>query len=200
MFGFAKKIGMTRLFIENRSVPVTVLEFTPNTVIRKKSEEKDGYQAVQVAALKKRRVNKPLKGYLVKNGITFDPLTIGEFKVEIAEDIKTTSIQDFNVNDVIQATGITKGRGFTGAIKRWGFHGQPASHGHDHKRAVGSIGSRWPQRVLKGKKMAGKSGNSTNTIKGLTVVAVDTENNLLFVRGSVPGANNGVIKIEKVNR
>jgi large subunit ribosomal protein L3 len=200
MFGFAKKVGMTRLFVANKSVPVTVLEFDTNSVITKKTTEKDGYNAVQISAFKRRKSSNPVKGHLTKNEITTDPMVIGEFKIDLPAETKEITITDFQKDDVLKISGITKGRGFTGAVKRWGFHGQPASHGHDHERAVGSIGSRWPQRVLKGKKMAGNSGNSTNTVKGMVIVDIDPENKLLFVKGSVPGANHGILKIEKVNQ
>ncbi len=200
MFGFAKKVGMTRLFVENKTVPVTVLEFDTNNVVTKKTQEKDGYIAVQIGAFTRRRTSKPVKGHLTKNEITGDPMIIGEFKIDLPEETKEISIADFSKDDVLKITGTTKGRGFTGAVKRWGFAGQPASHGHDHERAVGSIGARWPQRVLKGKKMAGRSGNSANTVKGMVIIDIDPENKLIFVKGSVPGANHGILKIEKVNK
>lgn len=201
MFGFAKKIGMTRIFIDEKSVPVTALEVDKNHVVQIKTQDKDGYNAVQIGSFpKKTKSPKARTGHVKKQAdLDHDFYCLEEFRdIELGEDKKVFDINDVTEDLLLDVTGRTIGRGFTGAVKRWGFAGQPASHGHDHKRAVGSIGARWPQRVGKGKKMAGHHGDSTKTIRKMKVVGVDAENNLFFVEGSVPGANSSYVKIKKV--
>ena len=197
--GFVKKIGMTRLFVDNKAIPVTVLEFQKCHVLQNKTKANDGYEAVQIAAVPKAKVTQAHAGHVKKHL----PEQIGGFRL-IAEfqskDLPTEGLVEFSTfqnGDLISLTGKTIGRGTTGAMKRWGFHGQPATHGHDHERAVGSMGSRWPQRVVKGKKMAGRHGNTNLTLNKVKVIAVDPELNLLFVNGSVPGANSAYLRIHK---
>jgi large subunit ribosomal protein L3 len=202
MIGFAKKIGMTRLFVEGKSVAVTSLVFENSYLVQSKVVDKDGYTAVQIGAYKKSqgKSNSAAKGHVKKHAdkdIQFIKLT--EFRnIVVPQDKTIFNINDFQVGDTLDITGITIGRGFAGVVKRHGFGGQPASHGHDHVRAAGSIGSRWPQRVGIGKKMAGRMGTQTRTLKKVSIVAIDHENKLLFVQGSVQGANKSILKIKKV--
>ena len=200
MFGFAKKIGMTRLFLEGKSTPVTALQFDDNFVVTEKTKEKDGYSALQIGSVRKstKQSSKAELGHITKNGLTGNFRCLGEFRGQVAlpEDKKVITVEDFQVGEVVDVTGNTIGRGFTGAVKRYGFAGQPASHGHDHERAVGSIGCRWPQRVDKGKRMAGHFGNESVCVKNLTIVAIDVENKLIFVDGSVPGSNSKFLTIK----
>lgn len=202
--GFAKKIGMTRLFIGNKSVAVTVLEFQPGFVLQLKPGlgEKKSEISVQIGAVKQRKVSKAELGHIKKtlpeteHGFRL----VAEFgQMNLEGDKTTVEIADFNTEDKLDITGVTIGKGTTGVVKRWGFAGQPKSHGHDHERAVGSMGSRWPQRVTKGKKMAGRHGNTNLTLKGVKIIAVDNENSLIFVNGSLPGANSSFLKIKKVS-
>jgi len=199
MIGFVKKIGMSRIFVEDKIVPVTVLLYETNYVLQTKTLEKDNYQAVQIGAYKKSKSNKAILGHIGKHTeLDHNLLQLGEFQVELEADKKTIEISDFNLDDKINISGITKGKGFAGVVKRYHFRGQPASHGHDHKRAPGSIGARWPQRTLPGKKMAGRMGNEARTVQNQTIVAIDSENKLIFIKGSVPGANGNYLKIQKV--
>jgi large subunit ribosomal protein L3 len=199
--GFAKKIGMTRLFLDGKNTPVTVLQFGRNFILQKKLVEKEGYSAIQVGSVAKRKGSQAKLGHIKKySEVQSDLRFLSEFKdVKIAEDKTTFDINDFEINDLLDLSGSVVGRGFAGVVKRHGFHGQPASRGHDHERAPGSIGSRWPQRVLPGKKMAGHMGTNTVTLKKVKVLAIDHENNLLFVNGSVPGSNSGYLKVKKVS-
>lgn len=192
---------MTRLYVNGKSTAVTVLQMQPTYVLQLKTVEKDGYKAVQVGAVKQKKVTKPQLGHIKKaiketeSGLQF----IAEFKgVDLEEERSEFGITDFAEKDLLDITGVTIGRGTTGVVKRWGFHGQPASHGHDHVRAVGSMGSRWPQRVVKGKKMAGHYGNENLTLKKVPVIAIDGDKDLIFVKGSLPGANSSFLKIKKV--
>ncbi len=200
MFGFAKKIGMTRLFIDGRHAPVTVLQVDENFVSQRRTKEKDGYDAIQVVSFPRntKSSSKARLGHLKKAELTeSDYRCIGEFKgVDMPEDKKSVTVEDFKEGDKFDVTGISIGRGFTGAVKRWGFAGQMKSHGYDHVRRVGSIGDAGMQRVDKGKKMAGQHGASQDTVRNLKVVGVDLENKLVFVRGSVPGANGKFLKLK----
>jgi large subunit ribosomal protein L3 len=199
--GFAKKLGMTRLFVENKSVPVTVLELEETFVLQRKTVDKDGYSAIQVGAKKVKKVSNPLLGH-IKTAIEDADYGFGlisEFEGKnVPEDKSSFNIADYSENNLLDITGVSVGRGFTGAVKRWHFAGQPQTHGHDHTKAVGSIGARWPQRVAKGKKMAGKHGKKALTLKKVKIVAIDTELGLLFVNGSMPGANSSYLKVQKV--
>jgi large subunit ribosomal protein L3 len=200
MFGFAKKLGMTRLFIDNKSVGVTVLELADNVVLQRKTEETDGYSAVQVASNPKTKGTKATTGHNKKYGSDAPEfINIAEFKVAPEVEVKDISIEQFAENDLLKVSGKTIGRGFTGVVKRYDFRGQPASHGHDHERAVGSIGAMGIQRVLPGTKMAGRHGNSQQTLHKVKIVAIDPEQKLLFVKGSLPGPNSNFLKIEKMS-
>lgn len=199
MFGFVKKIGMTRLFVDGIQIPVTALEVDKNYVLQSKVADKDGYEAIQLGSFESSKANKPTSGHTKKyTGEEKAFKCVGEFDIkDLAEDKKFFDVNDFEKDGLLNIAGNTIGRGFTGAVKRWGFAGQPASHGHDHERAVGSIGALGPQRVMPGQKMAGHHGAGQKTIRGAKIVAVDVENNLVFVHGSVPGANSAYLKVTK---
>jgi large subunit ribosomal protein L3 len=196
MNGYAKKIGMTRVFLDGKAVAVT-----DNTVVQNKTIEKDGYTAVQLAYFpKKTQSSKSRTGHVAKHGAHQDHkdyYITGEFKgVNLTEDATGITIDDIKEGGHIDVQGTTKGRGFAGVVKRHHFKGLPASRGHDHVRSAGSIGSRWPQRVMPGKKMAGHMGAVKVTVKSLKVVGVDADNKLFYVAGSVPGANKGMVRFQ----
>jgi large subunit ribosomal protein L3 len=185
---------------EGNVVPVTVVETGPCVVVQKKEPAKDGYSALQVGfgSKKAQRVNKAEQGHMGKAGKgAFEVLR--EFRLddvsayEVGQEIKATDL--FKVGDLIDVAGVSKGHGFTGVIKRWSFAGFPGSHGtHEYFRHGGSIGNRsYPGRVRKGKKMAGHWGNERVATQNLLIVAIRAEDNLMFVRGAVPGAKQGVV-------
>jgi len=200
-----RKVGMTRIFTEDgTSIPVTVIEATPNRVTQIRSEETDGYRALQVTAGTKKanRVNKAEAGHFAKAGVEAGRGLV-EFRLEDNEgaDIEVGSeitVEIFNDTKKIDVTGTSKGKGFQGAIKRWNFSGQRATHGNSlSHRAPGSIGqNQTPGRVFKGKKMAGQLGNKQITTQSLEVVRVDVENNLILVKGAVPGATGGDVIVK----
>lgn len=197
-----RKIGMTRIYNERgTSIPVTVIEAGPCIVLQKKTVDNDGYNAIQVGFLEKKssRVNKPEAGHAKKAGKN-GFYHIKEFRVtdiesyEIGQEISMSEV--LKIGDKVHISGKTKGRGFQGVIKRHGFSGGKATHGSMFHRAPGSIGcSAWPSRVIKGKKMPGQMGNNVITTKNLTVVDIRDEDNILLLKGAVPGAKNGVISI-----
>jgi large subunit ribosomal protein L3 len=185
---------------EGNVVPVTVVETGPCVVVQKKQPDKDGYSALQVGfgSKKAQRVNKAEQGHMGKAGKgAFEVLR--EFRLddvssyEVGQEIKATDL--FKVGDLIDVAGVSKGHGFTGVIKRWSFAGFPGSHGtHEYFRHGGSIGNRsYPGRVRKGKKMAGHWGNEQVATQNLLIVEIRAEENLMFVRGAVPGAKQGVV-------
>ncbi|HUK42191.1 MAG TPA: 50S ribosomal protein L3 [Candidatus Acidoferrales bacterium] len=196
-----RKIGMTQFYnAEGNVIPVTVIETGPCVVVQKKEIGKDGYNALQVGfgAKKAQRVNKPMQGHMGKAGKgAFE--VIREFRLadvsgyEIGQEIKVADL--FKAGDRIAVSGISKGHGFSGVIKRWSFAGFPGSHGtHEYFRHGGSIGNRsYPGRVRKGKKMAGHWGNEKVSVQNLEVVDIRPEENLMLVRGAVPGAKRGVV-------
>jgi large subunit ribosomal protein L3 len=195
-----KKIGMTQLFSESgECVPATAIQAGPCVVTQVKTQDKDGYEAVQLGFGESKRLTKAEKGHVGDKG-TFP--TLHEFRAtagtaELGERIDVSILAP---GDVLKVTGTSKGRGFAGGVKRYHFSGGPKTHGQsDRHRAPGSVGAgTFPGRVLKGKKMAGHMGNETVTQLSLKVVSVDVDKNLLLVRGAVPGANGGVVFIEKV--
>ena len=196
-----KKVGMTQFYnAEGNVIPVTVVQTGPCVVVQKKEISKDGYSALQVGfgSRKNQRVNKPAQGHMAKAGKgAFEVLR--EFRLddvsqfEVGQEIKVADL--FKVGDRIDVSGISKGHGFTGVIKRWSFAGFPGSHGtHEYFRHGGSIGNRsYPGRVRKGKKMAGQWGNEQVSIQNLEVVDIRPEENLMLVKGAVPGAKHGVV-------
>ena len=199
----ATKVGMTQIFNENGAlVPVTVLQAGPCVVTQVKTAENDGYKAVQVGFVDKREklVNKPQKGHFDKAGVSYKRY-VREFKFENAEEY---SVKDeikadiFAAGDKIDATAISKGKGFQGAIKRFGQHRGPMAHGSKFHRHQGSNGSATtPGRVFKGNGMPGHMGSKKITVQNLEVVKVDTDNNLFLVKGAVPGPKKSLVTIKE---
>lgn len=197
------KRGMTRIFTEDGvSVPVTVIEAAPNRVTQVKGEESDGYRAVQVTfgAVKASRVTKPVAGHFAKANVDAGHV-LKEFRLEGDEEINvgdTVSVTAFEAGQKVDVTGQSKGKGFAGVVKRHNFRTQDMSHGNSvSHRAPGSIGQcQTPGRVFKGKKMAGHMGAAQVTTQSLEVVRVDEENNLLLIKGAVPGARGGDVIVK----
>lgn len=190
-----QKCGMTRIFTEDGvSIPVTVVEVTPNRITQIKTLETDGYAAIQVTAgtRKRSRVTKPLAGHFAKAGV--EPgRAMWEFRVEDNSNLEVGSelkVDRFSVGQYVDVVGTSKGKGYAGTIKRHNFAGQDATHGNSlSHRAPGSIGQRQsPGKVFKGKKMSGRMGNKQCTIQSQKIVQIDTEHNLILIRGAIPGA------------
>ena len=199
----AKKIGMTQIFAENGIlIPVTVLEAGPCVVTQKKTIENDGYEAIQVGfgEVKEKKVNKPLKGHFDKAGVSATKL-LKEFKLENASEYELGALikaDIFAVGDKIDVSGVSKGKGFQGAIKRHNQHRGPMAHVYKYHRGVGSLSSATtPGKVKKGKKMPGHMGAENVTIQNLEVVRVDAEKNLLLVKGAVPGNKGSILVIKE---
>lgn len=204
-----RKMGMTRVFTdEGISIPVTVIEATPNRVSQVKSLERDGYGAVQVTTGERRpsRVTKPAKGHFAKAGI--EPgRRLKEFRFEGEEDASISiagelKVALFKAGQKVDVTGVTRGRGFAGVVRRYGFGGGDASHGNSlSHRSPGSIGQcQTPGRVFKGKKMAGQMGNVQRTVQNLELVRIDEERHLLLVRGAIPGAPGGDVIVKPATK
>lgn len=208
-----RKIGMTQIFAEDGMVtPVTVIKAGPCIVVQKKSAAgADGYDAVQVGLVdekppKLKNITKPMRGHFEKTGAGIPPTRIlKEFRLEGSSgELSEMNVGDkilvdqFADGDVVDVVGKSKGRGFAGTVKRHHFNRGPESHGSMNVRAPGSIGaSAYPSRVVKGMRSSGHMGDARITIKGLTVARVDLENNLLMIRGAVPGANGSVVVVQK---
>ncbi len=197
-----RKVGMTQIFDEEgRLIPVTVIEAGPCWVVQVKNKEKDGYEAIQLGfreVKKEKNIPKPLLGIFKKAGVPVCRI-LKEFRMTGYNVGDRLTVEIFSRGDVVSVSGISKGKGFQGVIKRHGFAGGPDSHGSMFNRAPGSIGaSSFPSRVWKGKRMAGHTGNETVTVKNLAVIDVIPEQNLLIVKGSVPGGENGILEIWKV--
>jgi large subunit ribosomal protein L3 len=194
---------MTGFFTsEGRYVPVTVIEAGPCVVTQIKTRSTDGYDALKLGFGNQRadRVNKPLKGHYKKSGDKcFQHLR--EFGVENPEEYnlgQEITVEMFKVGDRVDVVGTTKGRGFAGVIKRYGFHRGPMTHGSRNVRRPGSIGcSAWPAKVIKGKKMPGRYGNDRKTIRNLEIVDIRPDDNVILVKGSVPGAESGLMAVKK---
>jgi large subunit ribosomal protein L3 len=193
-----KKIGMTQTFSEKGDVqPVTLVEAGPCVITQIKTETNDGYNAVQIGFETLKRANKPISGHLQRTG---NYKYLREIRVETLDELQVgqlLNVEMFDVGERIRVTANSKGRGFAGGMKRHGFHGGPKTHGQsDRWRAPGSIGAgSTPGRVFKGKRMAGHFGDEAITTRGLEVVFVDLEKNLLAIKGAVPGASNGLVLI-----
>lgn len=197
-----KKLGMTQIFDENgKIVPVTVVEAGPNVVVQKKTTEKEGYNAIQVGFgdVREVLVNKPLKGHFAKSGVTIKR-HLKEFRLEsiaeyeIGQEIKADI---FVAGDKIDVSGVSKGKGFQGAIKRWNQHRGPMSHGSKFHRAPGSMGaSSSPSRTFKNKRLPGHMGHVNSTVLNLTVAKVIPEKNLILIKGGIPGPNKGIVVIK----
>jgi large subunit ribosomal protein L3 len=200
----ARKMGMSQLFDENGSaVPVTILQAGPCSVTQVKTIDNDGYDAVQIAYgdKKEKNTNKPLKGHFKKADVNPTRYLV-EFDIVPGFDYKLGQVFNssiFKQGDLVKVTGTSKGRGFSGVMKRHGFGGGPKTHGQrEHPRSAGSIGQASdPSRVFKGMKMAGQYGNKKKTVENLKVVKIDLENNYIFVKGAVPGSNNGMVIVNK---
>jgi large subunit ribosomal protein L3 len=198
-----RKWGITQLFSEGGEiVPVTVIEAGPCVVVRKKTKEKDGYNALQLGFGDKeeKKLTKPLKGYFAKQG-TKGFAVLKEFRIDEVENYQSgqeIKVDIFSVGEWVNVTGVSKGKGFAGGVKRWGFRGGPATHGSMFHRAPGSIGaSAFPSRVLKGKRLPGHLGNAQVTAKNLQIVAVRPEKNLILVKGAVPGARKTIVVVKR---
>ena len=196
-----RKIGMTQVFATNgKLVPVTVVEVEPNIVSQIKTKENDGYDAIQLAAVEKKetRSNKPEMGHLKKanttpkrflrelRGVDVSTYSLGQ---EIKADV-------FSVGEVVDVTGTSKGKGTQGVIKRWNQSRGPMSHGSQYHRGVGSLGTLRPMRVLPGKKMAGRMGGEQVTVQNLEIVAIDLENNVILIKGNVPGPKKSLVFVK----
>jgi large subunit ribosomal protein L3 len=201
-----KKVGMTQTFDENGNVaPITVIKVGPCTVIQKKTRKKDGYSAIQLGLVEekgKKKATKPLVGHYEKSGVP--PMKIlKEFQFAEKGEVKEGDqffVDIFQIGEKVHVVGMSKGKGFAGVMKRWGFHGGPATHGSMFHRRPGSAGaSAYPSRVMKGKKQPGHMGNKRVTVKNLRVIQADKENNLLVVKGAVPGAKGGYLLIKRAN-
>jgi large subunit ribosomal protein L3 len=199
-----KKLGMTALFTtDGESVPVTVVQVGPCVVTQIKVMSSDGYNAIQLGfgELKKSRINKPMQGHFKKSGA-------GHFKFlrEVPVDDpgeyelgQTVGLDLFTIGERIDVVGKTKGRGFSGVIKRHGFHGGKKTHGSHSHRIPGSVGcSAWPAKVIRGKKMPGQHGNTRKTVRNLEIVDIRPEQNLMLIKGAVPGSGHGLVEIKKL--
>jgi len=203
-FILAKKLNMSQMFDEKgKVIPVTILEAGPVKIIQIKTKEKDGYTAIQIGFGKKKNISKPLKGHFKNAG---DFRWIKEFRFDkkpsesnIMEGYKVgeaIKVDIFETGDKVKITGKSRGKGFQGVVKRHGFHGKDATHGVKHAhRQPGSIGATTPQRVIKGKKMAGRTGGENVTVKKVKVIKVEPEKNLLYLKGAIPGKRGTLIEI-----
>lgn len=197
-----KKIGMTQIFDEKGNViPVTVISAGPCVVVQKKTIEKDGYEAVQLgfSEVKESRLSKPAKGHFAKADVAYKRY-LKEFRLDDCASLNVGDIvkaDTFEVGERVDVTGMTKGRGFSGVIKRWGSHRLRMTHGTGPvHRQVGSMGANSdPSRVMKNKKMAGQYGNERVTTLNLDVVKIDKEKNLIAIKGAVPGSRGGIVYI-----
>ncbi|MDR1966567.1 MAG: 50S ribosomal protein L3 [Synergistaceae bacterium] len=199
-----KKVGMTQVFADDgRAVPVTIIEAGPCPVVAVRTPEKNSYSAVQLGFLdeKPSHVNKPQKGYFDRQGVS-PKKVLREFRVDDASGYsvgQVITVDLFSGGEKVDVRGTSKGKGFAGVMKRHHFSGGPASHGASkvHRKPGSSGANSYPGHIWKGKKMAGRMGGEQVTTKGLKVFAVDAENNLILIEGSVPGANDGLVLIYK---
>ncbi len=198
-----KKIGMTQVFTEdNKLVPVTVVEVGPCTVLQVKTPEVDGYSAVQIGFQKQKehRATKAHLGHAKKSG-SGPVMEIAEFRTEDPAAFKlgdNIGVERFSQGEKVDVISITKGKGFQGVVKRWGFRGGPASHGSMWHRRGGSYGNcQWPGEVLKGKKMPGRAGGDKRTVQNLVIVKIIEDKNLLLIKGTFPGANGSSVTVRK---
>lgn len=195
-----KKMSMTQIWSGDMVIPVTPVLAGPCVITQVKNKAKDGYEALQLAfgERKEKNINKPQLGHFKKTGVK--PAHVREFRLDKAADFKigdVVSVEAFVVGDKVAATGTSKGRGFQGVVKRHHFHGFRKTHGNkDQERMPGSIGAKGPAHVFKGTRMGGRMGGDRVTTTNLEIVAIDAEKNILFVKGAVPGAINGLITIK----
>ena len=197
------KIGMTQIIGEDGVVtPVTILQAGPCTVTQIKTADTDGYNAVQVGYGQGKNLSKSVTGHVKKAGENINPKVLKEFRVEVVpEGMKlgdTLTVESFKLGDKVAVTGTSKGKGFAGTVKRHNFNESRNTHGFKGNiRRVGSIGSMYPQKVFKGKKMPGHMGSERVTVQNLTIVKVDGERNLLLVKGAIPGPKGGLLEIRE---
>jgi len=198
-----KKLGMTQIFDETgKVIPVTVIEAGPCSVVQKRTPEIDGYTAIQLGfgTIKEKNVNKPMKGQFEKAGVK-PTRYLREFRFPEAEEYQVgqeVKADMFAAGEYVDVTGLTKGKGYAGVIKRWGFSRGPMSHGASLRhRPTGSLGGRTPARVFPGRKMSGRLGNERVTIQKLQVVKVDSDRNLILIKGSVPGIKGALVEVKK---
>lgn len=208
-FILGKKLGQSQIFSQNgQTIPITIMEAGPCLVTQVKSKEKDGYNAAQIGFGESKKIKKPQKGHLSKVQSSKSKVQnfgkyLREFRLEntneeplklkIGDKIK---VDIFKEGDKVSVSGISKGKGFQGVVKRHGFSTGPASHGSDHHREPGSIGSMFPQHVVKGRKLPGRMGGTKVTIKNLEVVKVDGNRNIICIKGAVPGPKNELLLIK----
>lgn len=198
-----RKLGVSQVFADSGEViPVTVIEAGPCVVVQKKTHDRDGYNALQVGFLEReeKKTNRPLKGHFAKVG-TKAFAVLKEFTLPDVEGYQSgqeIKVDIFSAGELVDVIGTSKGKGFAGGVKRWGFRGGPATHGSMFHRAPGSVGaSAYPSRVLKGKRLPGHLGNAQVTVKNLQVVDVRSERNLILIKGAVPGARRSIVLIKK---
>lgn len=192
-FILGKKIEMTQIWKDNKVIPCTLIEAGPCFVVQVKTKEKDGYTAEQIGFEKKtKNIKKPEKGKEYRYLKEFKTQN-SEFKIRDKIDVSV-----FNEGDMVKVSGVSKGKGFQGAVKKWGFHGRNATHGvkHEH-RTLGSVGSSGPGRVFKGRKMPGRMGAERVSVKNLEIVKIDPENNLIAIKGAIPGRRGTLLEIKK---
>ncbi|MBR2989406.1 50S ribosomal protein L3 [Candidatus Saccharibacteria bacterium] len=195
------KIGMTQIIGKDGIVtPVTVLQAGPATVTQIKTVESDGYNAVQLGFGQGKNLSKSVSGHVKKAGEKLAPSVLKEFRTDSEPELKVgdiLTVENFNLGDKVTITGTSKGKGFAGTVKRWNFNESRNTHGFKGNiRRVGSIGSMYPQKVFKGKRMPGRMGHDQVTVKNLVVAYIDKENNLLGVKGAVPGPKKGIVTVE----
>ena len=195
------KIGMTQIIGDDGIVtPVTILQADPSTVTQIKTVETDGYNAVQLGYGQGKNLSKSVSGHVKAAGVT--PKVLKEFRTEEVPELKVgdkLSVENFNLGDKVSVTGVSKGKGFAGTVKRWNFNESRNTHGFKGNiRRVGSIGSMYPQKVFKGKRMPGRMGHEQVTVKNLVVAYIDAENNLIGLKGAVPGPNKGIVTVVAV--
>ena len=196
-----KKIGMTQIFdAEGKVVPVTVIQAGPCNVIQRKTIETDGYEAVQLGfgEVKEKHVNKALKGHFAKSGVAVKKVLkefrLDEITLNVGDEVKADV---FAAGECVDVTGISKGKGYAGTVKRWGTHRGPMTHGSGYHRGPGSMGAcSSPSRVFKGKRLAGHLGCEKVTVQNLDVVKVDMDRNLILVKGAIPGPKGGIVTIK----
>ncbi len=192
------KIGMTQIIGDDGIVtPVTILQADPSTVTQIKTVDTDGYNAVQLGYGQGKNLSKSVSGHVKAAGVT--PKVLKEFRTEEVPELKVgdkLSVENFNLGDKVSVTGVSKGKGFAGTVKRWNFNESRNTHGFKGNiRRVGSIGSMYPQKVFKGKRMPGRMGHEQVTVKNLVVAYIDAENNLIGLKGAVTGVNNGIVTV-----
>jgi len=195
------KIGMTQIIGEDGVVtPVTVIQAGPATVTQIKTAEKDGYNAVQLGFGQGKNLSKSVSGHVKKAGENLSPKVLKEFRTEGEPEVKvgdSLTVESFNLGDKVTVTGTSKGKGYAGTVKRWNFNESRNTHGFKGNiRRVGSIGSMYPQKVFKGKKMPGRMGHDQVTVKNLIVAYIDKENNIIGLKGAVPGPKKGIVTVE----